>query len=470
MNKHLFSTLLAACRRRLDRRRRSTVVGCGFLFFVLSFPSLAEDYYWWISAQGQQFSSSSPRSACDQYMSWLDGYAPKFNHSVTSMVLLSTTRYRCVYEARGKAGTDVAGLVSSNNAIHVDRFGDSCPAGTEYNAQTGECDMPPPECPVGDPSIFKGSTGSVVTVNGANYVNSEAPSSACYEQCSYTVNPRTQSCFLEKGSTNTGFCNYLGESTGENCSSPNTPLGQTGDPLNPPETPDVPPSDPNDPGCPEGWSWSGTTCVRDTPPDPGDGDGDGDDGNPGDGGDSGGSGPGDGGGGGDGDGEGDGGGDGDGGNGGLPGDGEGDGEGECDPSKDPRCAPGSVTGPGCDQPLVCTGDVVSCAILKQQKDMRCHAEEQSDYESKKADIDSLFQGDKFQIEEQNVDVPSFVDRATTFLPRTCPVDERISVSSGSISMSYEPLCVLAEGFSWIFVAFTTVFCAIYVGAAFGGNE
>ena len=102
--------------------------------------------------------------------------------------------------------------------------------------------------------------------------------------------------------------------------------------------------------------------------------------------------------------------------------------------------------------------------------MRCHAEEQADYESKKTDIDSLFQGDKFEIEEQNVDVPSFVDRATTFLPRTCPADQRISVSSGSISMSYEPLCVLAEGFSWIFVAFTAVFCAIYVGAAFGGNE
>lgn len=362
--------------------------------------------------------------------------------------------------------------ISDGNTDHVvvTRGGSGCTSPAVYNSQTGACEMPPPECPVGDPSIFKGSTGSVVTVNGANYVNSEAPSSACYEQCSYTVNPRTQSCFLEKGSINTGFCNYLGESTGENCSSPNTPLGQTGDPLNPPETPDVPPSDPNDPGCPEGWSWSGTTCVRDTPPDPGDGDGDGgDDGEPGDGG-GGGPGDGGGGGGGDGDGEGDGGGDGDGGNGGLPGDGDGEGDGTCDPSKDPSCAPGSVSGPGCDQPLVCTGDVVSCAILKQQKDMRCHAEEQADYESKKADIDSLFQGDKFEIEEQNVDVPSFVDRATTFLPRTCPVDQRISVSSGSISMSYEPLCVLAEGFSWIFVAFTTVFCAIYVGAAFGGNE
>lgn len=458
MNKHLFSSFFAACRRRLDRRRRSTVVGCGFfVFFSFSPLSFAQDYTWRHNYGSTDYSSAV--DACIAVFELRKAHYPDVSYSY--LYINPSKPQEAVCGGRRSNGSD-AGFIHS-----VTRYGDGCTAPAVYNPQIGKCESPPPDCPVGDPSIFKGSTGTVVTVNGANYVNSEAPSSACYEQCSYTVNPRTQSCFLEQGSTNTGFCNYLGESTGENCSSPNTPLGQTGDPLNPPETPDVPPSDPNDPGCPEGWSWSGTTCVRDTPPDPGEGDGEGDGGEPGDGG---GGGPGDGGGDGDGDGEGDGGGDGDGGNGGLPGDGEGDGDGTCDPSKDPRCAPGSVTGSGCDQPLVCTGDVVSCAILKQQKDMRCHAEEQADYESKKADIDSLFQGDKFEIEEQNVDVPSFVDRATTFLPRTCPVDQRISVSSGSISMSYEPLCVLAEGFSWIFVAFTTVFCAIYVGAAFGGNE
>lgn len=463
MNKHLFSSFFAACRRRLDRRRRSTVVGCG-LFITLLFSSyvFSEDYYWTIGYPqgGHRYPSAVAACAANK-----EYYLSTTGHSVVS------TDYRFASDGRGYycyiqlRRSDSSQYWTGNVAS---RLGTTCTQPTVYNPQTGACDEPPPDCPVGDPSIFKGSTGSVITVNGANYVNSEAPSSACYEQCSYTVSTRTQSCFLEKGSTNTGFCNYLGESTGENCSSPNTPLGQTGDPLNPPETPDVPPSDPNDPGCPEGWSWSGTTCVRDTPPDPGEGDGGDDGGDDGEPGDGGGGGPGDGGGDGDGDGEGDGGGDGDGGNGGLPGDGDGDGT--CDPTKDPSCAPGSVSGPGCDQPLVCTGDVVSCAILKQQKDLRCHAEEQADYPSKKADIDKLFQGDKFEIDEQNVDVPSFVDRATTFLPRTCPVDQRISVSSGSISMSYEPLCVLAEGFSWIFVAFTTVFCAVYVGAAFGGNE
>lgn len=353
------SRLLAACRRRLARGTSATVVGCGFLLMSFGQSAFAVDYYWLFDIQtwlSRPF--SDPSTACSAYTS-------ESGARMTGVTPISVSRFRCSF---------TSGVNNSKGSYFVNRYGTSCPALHSYNSETGKCDPPPPECPVGDPSIFKGSTGAVVTVNGANYVNSEAPSSACYEQCSYTVNPRTQSCFLEKGSTNTGFCNYLGESTGENCSSPNTPLGQAGDQLNPPDTPNVPPSDPNDPGCPDGWSWSGTTCVRDTPPDPGEGDG-GEDGEPGDGG---GGGPGDGGGDGDGDGEGDGGGDGDGGNGGLPGDGDGEGDGTCDPSKDPSCAPGSVSGPGCDQPLVCTGDVVSCAILKQQKDMRCHAEEQAE--------------------------------------------------------------------------------------------
>ncbi|HCJ4961119.1 TPA: permease, partial [Pseudomonas aeruginosa] len=105
-------------------------------------------------------------------------------------------------------------------------------------------------------------------------------------------------------------------------------------------------SDPNDPGCPPGWSWSGTTCVK-APTDPtdptdpttpgGDGDGGGDgngggnnNGGTGNGGD--GSGGGDGNGGGDGSGDGDGSGTG------------GDGNGTCDPAKE-NCSTGPE-GPG----------------------------------------------------------------------------------------------------------------------------
>lgn len=125
---------------------------------------------------------------------------------------------------------------------------------------------------------------------------------------------------------------------------------------------------------------------------------------------------------------------------------------------------------GCDQPLVCTGDVVSCAMLKQQKDFRCHAEEQADFDSKKSDIEQLFTGEKFELKEETVEVPSFVSGATTFLPKTCPADQRLALSGRTFSWSYEPMCALADGFSWLFVAMTALWCAVYVGAAFGGND
>ena len=103
--------------------------------------TVAESYYWRVSEQGQQFYSPSPVNACSQYMVWLDLYSPTYSHSVTDMVQLSPVRFRCIYEARSK----VSDYVSSNNANHVDRFGEFCPSGTEYNAQTGECDAPEPE-------------------------------------------------------------------------------------------------------------------------------------------------------------------------------------------------------------------------------------------------------------------------------------------------------------------------------------
>ncbi|MFK4073350.1 DUF6531 domain-containing protein [Ectopseudomonas khazarica] len=103
--------------------------------------TIAESYYWRVSAQGQLFYSPSPINACSQYMVWRDLYSPTYSHSVTNMVRLHPFRFRCIYEARSK----ISDLVISNNAVHVDLFGDACPSGTEYNVQTGECDAPEPD-------------------------------------------------------------------------------------------------------------------------------------------------------------------------------------------------------------------------------------------------------------------------------------------------------------------------------------
>ncbi|WP_416059005.1 attachment protein, partial [Pseudomonas aeruginosa] len=197
----------------------------------------------------------------------------------------------------------------------------------------------------------KGPDSPVVTSGGRNYVGDGGAPTACYQSCQYGGSPSPASCYLVKGSTTTGFCNYILKGTGQSCGADSYTFAQTGDSLNPPDTPNTDPSDPNDPGCPPGWSWSGTTCVK-TPTDPtdptdpttpgGDGDGGGDGNGGGDnngGGNDGGTGNGgDGSGGGDGNGGGDGSGDGDGSGTG------GDGNGTCDPAKE-NCSTGPE-GPG----------------------------------------------------------------------------------------------------------------------------
>lgn len=228
------------------------------------------------------------------------------------------------------------------------RTGDSCAnPDDQYNESTGACEPPPEECKEGELFPAKGPDSPVVTSGGRNYVGDGGAPTACYQSCEYGGNPSPASCYLVKGSTTTGFCNYILKGTGQSCGADSYTFSQTGDSLNPPDTPNTDPSDPNDPGCPPGWSWSGTTCVK-TPTNPtdptdpttpgGDGGGDGGGNNNGGGNDGGTGNGGDGSGGGDGNGGGDGSGDGDGSGTG------GDGNGTCDPAKE-NCSTGPE-GPG----------------------------------------------------------------------------------------------------------------------------
>ncbi|WP_258169455.1 attachment protein [Pseudomonas aeruginosa] len=228
------------------------------------------------------------------------------------------------------------------------RTGDSCAnPDDQYNESTGACEPPPEECKEGELFPAKGPDSPVVTSGGRNYVGDGGAPTACYQSCEYGGNPSPASCYLVKGSTTTGFCNYILKGTGQSCGADSYTFAQTGDSLNPPDTPNTDPSDPNDPGCPPGWSWSGTTCVK-TPTNPtdptdpttpgGDGGGDGGGNNNGGGNDGGTGNGGDGSGGGDGNGGGDGSGDGDGSGTG------GDGNGTCDPVKE-NCSTGPE-GPG----------------------------------------------------------------------------------------------------------------------------
>jgi len=218
---------------------------------------------------------------------------------------------------------------------------------------------------------------------------------------------------------------------------------------------------------------------------PTDGGGDGDGGSDGGTGGGGGSGGGDGSGsGGDGDGTGSGGsgggtggggtGDGDGSGSGGGGGGSGEGEGACDPATDPnKCTQSSVGGEACGAELACSGDAVQCATLRQEKALRCHTEDQDDYGKYKDQIKAELQGDKFKLgADEDIQVPSFIEGKTRFLPSTCPTAKTFSLSTGggrTFAISYDPLCSLASDLSYLIVIVATVFGALYVGRAFGGE-
>ncbi|MGU1968835.1 attachment protein [Pseudomonas aeruginosa] len=308
------------------------------LILMLLFATVAraEDYYWKIQSLPERF--SSPSAAC---AAWAKATGRPGEFTFTgSMKARDQTSFWCEF-TNNETGKTAAGYGPAG------RYGDSCPEGTEYDKATGICKSPPQECKEGELFPAKGPDSPVVTSGGRNYVGDGGAPTACYQSCEYGGNPSPASCYLVKGSTTTGFCNYILKGTGQNCGADSYTFSQTGDSLNPPDTPNTDPSDPNDPGCPPGWSWSGTTCVK-TPTNPtdptdpttpgGDGGGDGGGNNNGGGNDGGTGNGGDGSGGGDGNGGGDGSGDGDGSGTG------GDGNGTCDPAKE-NCSTGPE-GPG----------------------------------------------------------------------------------------------------------------------------
>ncbi|WP_339514257.1 virulence factor TspB C-terminal domain-related protein [Pseudomonas sp. RL_15y_Pfl2_60] len=152
----------------------------------------------------------------------------------------------------------------------------------------------------------------------------------------------------------------------------------------------------------------------------------------------------------------------------KPGD---DGEGEDEEGEDPER---SADAGDCDGSFSCEGDPINCAILKKQKEQQCFAEEQADFEGHKDDIESLVQGDKFELDEggDDIDVPGLINKGTRFLPASCPPDETVNlITAGghTFKFTYEPLCRAATDLGNLFVAFALVFAALYVGRSVGGS-
>lgn len=134
----------------------------------------------------------------------------------------------------------------------------------------------------------------------------------------------------------------------------------------------------------------------------------------------------------------------------------------------------SAGGLACNQPLTCEGDPVQCAILRTQKEQLCSDLDGADFEGRKGEIESLFSGPDFQREaDEEVTVPSFVTGITRFFPsNSCPADASVSLSSfggRTLKFTYEPICSFATALGPLIVIAATVFAALYVGRAFGGE-
>ncbi|MFI8690945.1 virulence factor TspB C-terminal domain-related protein [Stutzerimonas kunmingensis] len=336
------------------------------------------------------------------------------------------------------------------------------------------------ECPVPAPNQCEATNGQ--TVNHEHLMKAavgqptiDPPGSVCGGGCQYafTYTPASNVYVYTSGNPPGVFGVYSYSGNGIECneSTLQTPGNPSeGETQNPDDTP--PPEDGDQ--CPEGYTYNGTFCSPDTPPDPTDptdptdppdptdpsdpGDGEGDGGS--DGGGSGDNGSGDGDGGSSGEGE------------GENGSGSGDGEGtEQEEEPEPES---SVGGEPCEATLSCEGDAVQCAILRQQKELRCHVKEQGDFEKHQSEIETAVQGERFELNEGSgvIDVPSFVNQGTRFLPSTCPTAESFSLTTAggrTFQLSYEPLCRAASDLSGLFVAVATVLAALYVGRSVGGQ-
>lgn len=146
---------------------------------------------------------------------------------------------------------------------------------------------------------------------------------------------------------------------------------------------------------------------------------------------------------------------------------EGDGEGEEGPER--LASAGS-----CDAGFSCSGDPIDCEVLRQQKEQLCLAEEMTDFPKHKPAIEAAVTGDRFQLDEGSgvIDVPSFINQGTRFLPSACPAAESFSLTTAggrTFQLSYEPLCRAASDLSGLFVAVATVLAALYVGRGVGGQ-
>lgn len=129
----------------------------------------------------------------------------------------------------------------------------------------------------------------------------------------------------------------------------------------------------------------------------------------------------------------------------------------------------TASGGDCSASLSCEGDAIDCAVLEQQKLMRCSM----DWETQKGAVIAEAGKAEYQLQTDEIDVGDLFSgpSAARWLTASCPADRSIylSLTGSSITFSWQFICDYASGLGNLLVALASLFFAVYVGRAFGGS-
>lgn len=471
------------------------------IFFIPAFAS-AEDYYWKIRDASWPQQYSSPVSACQAYAQRTYGAGGYYEYR--SVTRVNDTSFLCYLRAFNADGSIA---VSNQLAGYVDRFGTTCPANTTYDTQTGECKGDPCQPTIGQVAIHRHRAGEF-TGMGEIGARVDPPGSVCRQQCQYAFNFKpVRSYRFDNGDPAGVFIGYEYVGNGVSCVGSEPQFAEPSDGMPTAEsqsectnkvvhadgsqsydcqatelniepgnmdcyvgevggvldcvgkkpTPSLTETKvdqeivekPNADGSTTTTTTTETTvtkcvgtnaCTTSTTTNVNNSKTNAD-------GTSGGE------------------------SSTCKGAGcKGEGESEEESEESER----EATVGECQAPIACSGDAIDCAVLQQQKEQRCLAEEMADFEGNESDIEAMFEGEKFDLDEGegDIEVPSFIQQGTRFLPATCPQDKSFNLSTAggrTFALSFEPLCQAASDLSGLFVAVATIFAALYVGRAVGGQ-
>ena len=437
---------------------------CLFLLVLSVSPLASAETYYWEFLTSPQLTAPTPAQACQQRIDWRLSSGSTLDPSIKELEVkqLSSVQWQCLYGYRNASGSGYLAnpIMQLRGTVCED-------PDAQLNSATGECEAPN-RCldteGVTTLHMFQRATRANA-YDPWPETGDPRPVTVCKDECRYSASGYTgeDTCgaLIKDPLIQACITPYIGQGIpcvhGDADHQSQLPSFDPGE--NPQPDPPTDPEDPTDPAvlCNKtpGFVWSGSVCTpifsEDSPePNP-------DQPNPGTPGGAG-EGSGDG-------GEGDG-GEGGGGEGGGTGTGgTGSGGGGGSQSENPN----NVLGTECDQALQCTADAYQCAILYQTKRSRCDMEKALDFEEQRPQIEALFTGEDFQMDEEEIDIPSFIGQGARFLPATCPAPISIPLSGNTFQLQMEPFCTFASDLGFLIVAFATLASALYIGRAFGGE-